>query len=120
MSKKRSDEVDTNSIDFEVALEQLEAIVKRLEQGNQPLEEALKEYAKAIELMRTCQIRLENAERRIEILSGVDGEGNPISRSVDDDEISLQEKQDQRTARRSVPRGQKPRSKEVDDDSRLF
>lgn len=55
-------------ISFEAALEQLEAIVGRLEAGDLPLEESLELFENGIELSRRCNATLDSAERRIEIL----------------------------------------------------
>jgi exodeoxyribonuclease VII small subunit len=53
---------------FEAALTRLEEIVKELEQGDQPLEHSLKLFEEGIKLSRICNRRLEDAERRVEIL----------------------------------------------------
>jgi exodeoxyribonuclease VII small subunit len=55
--------------DFEAALSELEAIVKRLEDGDLTLESSLALYERGVELSRFCHSRLEQAERRIEILN---------------------------------------------------
>jgi exodeoxyribonuclease VII small subunit len=55
--------------DFEAALSELESIVKRLEDGELPLESSLALYERGVELSRFCHSRLEQAERRIEILN---------------------------------------------------
>ncbi len=63
-------------ISFEASLEQLEAIVGRLEEGDLPLEESLELFEKGVELSRSCNSTLDSAERRIEILvaeRGADG-----------------------------------------------
>ncbi len=53
---------------FEESLDQLEAIVKKLEDGDMPLEESLELFEKGIKLSRDCRERLMKAERRIEVL----------------------------------------------------
>lgn len=53
---------------FEQALERLEGIVKKLEQGELELEESLKLYEEGIRLSRLCHAKLEEAEGRIEML----------------------------------------------------
>jgi exodeoxyribonuclease VII small subunit len=55
--------------DFESALAELEAIVKTLEEGDLALEKSLELFERGIELSRFCHGRLEDAERRIEILN---------------------------------------------------
>jgi exodeoxyribonuclease VII small subunit len=54
--------------DFEQALAELEAVVERLEHGELPLEDALKQFERGIELARNCQTSLKAAEQRVEIL----------------------------------------------------
>jgi exodeoxyribonuclease VII small subunit len=54
--------------DFEQALEELEATVERLERGELPLEEALKQFERGIGLARSCQVALKQAEQKVEIL----------------------------------------------------
>jgi exodeoxyribonuclease VII small subunit len=53
---------------FEASLEELERIVRQLEQGELPLEKSLELFEQGVKLSRECQERLNQAERRIEIL----------------------------------------------------
>jgi len=53
---------------FEASLARLEEIVKELETGDLPLERSLKLFEEGIKLSRLCNKRLEEAERRVEIL----------------------------------------------------
>ena len=53
---------------FEASLKELETIVKQLEEGDMPLEESLKLFETGVRLSRECRERLNNAERRIEVL----------------------------------------------------
>jgi exodeoxyribonuclease VII small subunit len=53
---------------FEASLEALERIVQELEHGDLPLEKSLELFEQGIGLSRQCQDRLNQAERRIEIL----------------------------------------------------
>jgi exodeoxyribonuclease VII small subunit len=55
---------------LEEALEDLEQIVGRLEDGKLPLEESLVLFERGIRLVRLCSSRLESAEQRIESLTG--------------------------------------------------
>ena len=57
-----------NSRSFESSLEELERIVRELEQGELPLERSLELFEQGVKLSRECQDRLNQAERRIEIL----------------------------------------------------
>ncbi|MEA3486838.1 MAG: exodeoxyribonuclease VII small subunit [Thermodesulfobacteriota bacterium] len=53
---------------FEKALEELEGIVKKMEEGNMPLEESLKAFEEGIKLSRFCADKLDEAERKVNIL----------------------------------------------------
>lgn len=53
---------------FEAVLENLEQITHRLESGDLPLNEALNEFEKGIQLARLGQQQLEQAEQRVQIL----------------------------------------------------
>jgi len=57
---------------FETAMTELEGIVSQLEQGEQTLEQSLKDYERGMTLARQCQQALKQAERRIDELSGDD------------------------------------------------
>jgi exodeoxyribonuclease VII small subunit len=54
--------------DFEASLRQLEQIVEQLEAGDLPLEQSLALFEQGVQLSRDCQKRLDEAERRVEIL----------------------------------------------------
>jgi exodeoxyribonuclease VII small subunit len=60
---------DPSIKDFEGAIAELESIVKKLEEGDLPLEQSLALYERGVQLSRFCHARLEDAERRIEILT---------------------------------------------------
>ena len=53
---------------FEASLKELEHIVKQLEDGDLELEQSLKLFEDGVRLSRECRERLNNAERRIEVL----------------------------------------------------
>ena len=55
--------------DFETSLAELDAIVTRLERGDLALEESLGLFERGVELSRACHAPLEDAERRIEVLT---------------------------------------------------
>ena len=54
--------------DFETSLKRLEEIVKKLENGELSLDSALQLFEEGIKLSRFCHTKLEEAERRVEIL----------------------------------------------------
>ncbi|MEX2272758.1 MAG: exodeoxyribonuclease VII small subunit [Vicinamibacterales bacterium] len=55
--------------DFESAAAELAAIVKTMEEGDLSLEKSLELYERGVALSRYCHTKLEEAERRIEILT---------------------------------------------------
>jgi exodeoxyribonuclease VII small subunit len=61
--------MDLNIKDFEAAIAELETIVKKLEDGELSLEQSLGLYERGVALARYCHGRLEEAERRLEVLS---------------------------------------------------
>jgi exodeoxyribonuclease VII small subunit len=61
--------MNTTIKDFEAAIAELETIVKKLEEGDLPLEKSLELYERGVQLSRFCHTRLEDAEKRIEILN---------------------------------------------------
>lgn len=63
--------------DFESAIGELETIVKTLEGGDLSLEQSLALYERGVRLSRFCHTRLEDAERRIELLNDR-GERTPV------------------------------------------
>jgi len=67
---------------FESSLEELERIVRELEQGELPLERSLELFEQGVKLSRECQDRLNQAERRIEILMR-DNQGRPTVRGFE-------------------------------------
>ncbi|BBV67260.1 MULTISPECIES: exodeoxyribonuclease VII small subunit [Kluyvera] len=62
---------------FETALTELEQIVNRLESGSLPLEEALNEFERGVQLARQGQTKLQQAEQRVQILLA-DNEDSPL------------------------------------------
>ena len=59
-----------NALTFERALEELEALVARMEDGKLPLEESLAAYQRGAELIKFCEARLSDAQARVAILEG--------------------------------------------------
>lgn len=72
-------------VDFERALDELEKLVARMEEGDLSLEESLKLYERGIELSKACQKALEAAEKRIRILSAQDGKAELEAFEADED-----------------------------------
>ena len=57
-------------LSFEKALEELEALVARMEDGKLPLEESLAAYQRGAQLIKFCESKLSDAQARIAILDG--------------------------------------------------
>jgi exodeoxyribonuclease VII small subunit len=76
---------DTSIKDFEAALAELDSLVRKLEEGDLSLEQSLALYERGVQLSRFCHARLEEAERRIEILTER-GELKPAPASLSGDE----------------------------------
>ncbi|HKU88664.1 MAG TPA: exodeoxyribonuclease VII small subunit [Steroidobacteraceae bacterium] len=74
--------------DFEQSLSELEALVAKLEQGDVPLEEALKTFERGVALTRQCQTALRTAQQKVEVLLSRNGEETvgPFFDEEDDDE----------------------------------
>jgi len=71
--------METNELTFEDALAELERIVRALDAGQSSLEASLRDYEKGIQLLRHCHATLQNAERRIEVLKGVNPDGGFVT-----------------------------------------
>jgi exodeoxyribonuclease VII small subunit len=74
--------------DFEQSLAELETLVARLEQGDVPLEDALKTFERGVALTRQCQTALRTAQQKVEVLLARDGAEKlaPFDERVDDDD----------------------------------
>ena len=104
MAKKSTNDPATEQPNFEDALKRLEEIVHALEEGELGLNEALERYEEGVKLLRQSYELLQQTERRIELLSGMDSEGNPITQPFDDTAtFDKRESGKSRSRRRSVP-----------------
>jgi len=68
---------------FEASLQKLEQIVTKLEEGDLSLEESLELFEDGVKLSRECQGKLDQAERRIEILLK-DQDGNLTLKPIEE------------------------------------
>jgi exodeoxyribonuclease VII small subunit len=73
-SKSTPREAESN---FEGAMDRLEKIVEQMESGKLPLEDLIVRYEEGMNLVKTCQERLANAEQKIEIIAR-NSAGKPI------------------------------------------
>ncbi len=65
---------EKKDVNFEEALDSLEVIVKKLESGEVPLDLAIEEFTKAMNLAKSCDEKLKKAEEAITKLVNKDGE----------------------------------------------
>jgi exodeoxyribonuclease VII small subunit len=86
---------------FEEALAGLEAIIRDLEDGRLGLNESLGRYEEGVRLLKYCHETLNQAERRIQLLTGLDESGAAVTSPFDDEAMTLEEKKEQRGRRRS-------------------
>jgi exodeoxyribonuclease VII small subunit len=126
MAKKKITPRDECAESFEESLEELDKIVTELESGKLGLSDALMRYEQGVKHLKSCQKLLERAERKIELLSGVDADGNPITQPFDEgDDDSLEAKSAARGKRRTTSAKATParitmRDSDIDDPNRLF
>ncbi len=111
MGKKKTPEAD-QSVSFEQSLDELEQIVARLEGGKLGLADSLAAYEQGVKRLKGCYEMLTTAERRIELVQGVDANGAVSSAPFDDaGGDDLAEKSNSRSRRRTA---------RVDDEAGLF
>lgn len=126
MAKKKLIEAEGEALSFEESLGELEAIVGELESGKLGLSESLARYEEGVKHLKSCHQLLARVERKIELLSGMDAEGNPITEPFDEQEHpSLEEKGASRGRRRTsdttaATGKRKLPEADIDDASRLF
>ena len=99
--KPSTNKKEPNEITFEQSLEELEQIVRQLEDGKSGLSDSLAQYEKGIAHLKRCYEALRGAEQKIEMLTGLDAEGNPRSQPFDEEDMTLEQKQQARSRRRS-------------------
>jgi exodeoxyribonuclease VII small subunit len=104
VGKKKTGKPASQQVSFEESLEQLEQIVKDLEAGQLGLSESLELYERGIKNLKACHQALSVAERKIQLLTAVDEDGNPTTESFDEGDLTLEEKRTTRSRRRSGPK----------------
>jgi exodeoxyribonuclease VII small subunit len=60
--------------DFETALKELETLVDTMEKGDLSLEDSLRHFERGVQLSRTCQQALKDAEQKVDILMKKSGQ----------------------------------------------
>ena len=88
-------------VSFEASLQRLETIVRQLEEGALGLTDSLARYEEGLRCLQQCHVLLQQAERKVELMTGVAADGTPIAQEFDEGELSLEEKAAARSKRRS-------------------
>ena len=105
---------------FEESLSELQQIVNDLEDGTLGLEGSMKRFEQGMFLLKNCYRVLEKAEQKIELLTGFDAEGNPLTTPFD---ASATAKQSGKTAGRrtrnppSAPSDDSEETEPAEDDA---
>ena len=69
-------------LNFEKAMDRLEAIVEQMETGKLPLEDLIVRYEEGMNLVKVCQERLTSAEQKIEIIAR-NNAGKPVVKNFE-------------------------------------
>ncbi|MEK6236553.1 MAG: exodeoxyribonuclease VII small subunit [Planctomycetales bacterium] len=106
----------SDPFEFESAVSRLERIVDQLEGGDVDLGDALEQFEEGCGLLKQCREFLETAERRVDLLTGTDEQGEPVLQPFDENEdepLPLEDKAAARSSRRSSnsPRARKKSSR---------
>ena len=118
---KRSEQAASEPLSFEQALARLEQTVARLEDGDLGLDQSLAAYEQGVKYLKLCYRQLEKAQRKIELLAGVDEEGQVRGEPFDEADMSLEQKQASRGRRRSKSRASGDAAEHgMDDPGTLF
>lgn len=75
--------------DFASTLQELEALARRLEDNNTPLEQSLKDFESGVQLIRQAQKALQEAEQKVQLL--LENNGEPVATPMADDEDEVDE-----------------------------
>ena len=111
---------------FEDELARLETVVRELEEGQIGLGESLARYEEGIKHLKRCYHLLERAEQRVELLLEADSAGGERAEPFSEETMSLEEKAERRSRRRSRPassvknKGASPESGDMDVPGELF
>lgn len=76
---------EQDPVDFEQALEELEGLVEELEGGELSLEDSLARFERGVQLTRSCQRALKDAERKVQVLVAEAGEESLAELVADED-----------------------------------
>ena len=87
---------------FEESLAEVEKVVHDLEEGRLGLGEALARYEQGVKHLKQCYQLLEEAERKIELLVGMEEDGTPITEPFDVDSAAADQSAGRRRQRKAA------------------
>lgn len=122
-AKKQPKTAMEDSLPFEQAIAELEAIVKDMESERMPLDQLVNRYERGNQLLKTCQKRIQEAEQRIEMIaSGKTGKSETTLQPFDPAEAAkTAQEAPQSTASTQNKKPDKPEeSDDSDDEISLF
>ena len=93
---------DKTSSSFEESLLKAQSVLQQLESGELTLDESFASYTRGVESLKRCYSHLRRVERQIELLVGFNEAGSPITTPFEDNAETLEQKQSQRSLRRST------------------
>ena len=99
--RSQSDRASATGDSFESSLANLEQIVHDLEEGELSLAQSLERYEQGIKHYRHCLTLLDQAKQKVELLTGVDAQGNASTTPFGDQAASLDEQVGARRRRRA-------------------
>jgi len=94
---------DIDSLSFEEALRRLDVIAQQLESGRTDLADSLARYEEGIRLLRHCQVQLQSAEQKIELLKNAGSTGPIQTEPIDPETLRSQETTPGRSTARKRP-----------------
>lgn len=117
MAKKKSQAESGSELNFEDAIEQIQEIARRFDEGELGLDESLEQFETGVRLLRECHARLDRAEQRIKMLTDVDAQGNPVLSDFDDCSTLEQNQQSAGRRKKNRPTEQDEKASESDGSS---
>jgi len=103
-------------LSFEQALASLELVIRDLEDGRLGLNESLGRYEEGVRLLKHCHETLNQAERKILLLTGLDENGQALTEPFQDEAMTLEQKKDHRSRRRSGSMSSGPAERSTPED----
>jgi exodeoxyribonuclease VII small subunit len=83
------------SVNFEAKIQELAAIVEKIESGELTLEEAMQQFEKGVKLTQECHTVLQNAEQKVKILVEQAGNYRLEEFALEDDENDYEDDEDE-------------------------